>query len=73
MNIEHIKRKPKIEKEIVPHYWLTVTTMTGDADDYHTLLDFQFDDVSELRRMIVACEVMSRHYPALSWWSWWLQ
>lgn len=45
-------------------YELVITTMEGDADDYHELnFTFDIDDKEELLRYIIACEVVAKSYP----------
>lgn len=45
-------------------YVLTVETMEGDADDYHSFsMTFREDQIEELKERIIQCEVLSLAYP----------
>lgn len=45
-------------------YIITVNTMEGDADDYHSFnLTFREDQIEELKERIIQCEVLSLAYP----------
>lgn len=45
-------------------YIITVNTMEGDADDYHSFtMTFREDQIEELKERIIQCEVLSLAYP----------
>ena len=63
--------KFKITEEIKEYqpkneYLLEITTMTGDADDYHTISKY-FKDENELKQAIIYCEVLGKQYPGGMW------
>jgi hypothetical protein len=56
--------KKLIEEKHHNHYVLIVKTETGDADDYHKI-HFEFDenDTENLRKHIIACDVLAKTFP----------
>jgi hypothetical protein len=69
MNLTYKKlKKPKNTNT----YFVKIETMTGDADDYHTLnVEFNEKFVNQyvddkdynLRNCIIACEILAKQYP----------
>lgn len=55
----------KVEKNLnVNCYWVISETMTGDANDYHTIeAHFGAENMDELKEYIIYCEVLKRQYP----------
>ena len=56
--------KKLIEPNIpdINYYEVTVNTMEGDADDYHSI-EITAETEDELRDIIIHCEIMKRCYP----------
>lgn len=56
--------KTLIEPNIpdISYYEVTIETMEGDADDYHSI-EITAETEDELRDIIIHCEIMKRCYP----------
>lgn len=60
MNIE-IQEQFPVKQEC---YELVITTMEGDADDFHSVeYYFPKNEEEKLRELIIACEVLKKSYP----------
>ena len=61
--MEFLKEKSKVES-IKSKYQVVVSTMTGDADDYHEFsVLFDENQISDLQQYIIYCEVLQNQYP----------
>ena len=61
--MEFLKEKTKVQT-IKSKYQVVVDTMTGDGDDYHSFnVYFDENQISDLQRYIIYCEVLQNQYP----------
>lgn len=61
--MEFLKEKSKVES-IKSKHQVVVSTMTGDADDYHEFsVLFDENQISSLQQYIIYCEVLQKQYP----------
>ena len=61
--MEFLKEKSKVES-IKSKYQVDVSTMTGDADDYHEFsVLFDENQIRDLQQYIIYCEVLQKQYP----------
>lgn len=59
-----LDREKRIEEIVRNKYIVTVYTMEGDADDYHSFDNhFPASKLEELKEFIIYCEVLKRQYP----------